>query len=96
MECLTDNNFVKNMMSFEKNGGEFVTKTHKIRNDNMVISCSCLIVHFIVFVFWFSSHFHLMSCFLIIHFIVFVLLFGMLVLVVHLCNQRARGRCCRI
>ncbi len=30
---------------------------------------------------------HLMSCFLIIHFIVFVLLFGMLVLVVHLCNQ---------
>jgi hypothetical protein len=39
MECLTDDNLVENMMSFEKNGGEFVTKTHKIRTDNMVIVC---------------------------------------------------------
>lgn len=39
MECLTDDNLVENMMSFENNDGEFVTKTHKIRTDNMVIVC---------------------------------------------------------
>jgi hypothetical protein len=39
MECLTDDELVENMMSFEKNGGEFVTDTHKIRADNMVIVC---------------------------------------------------------